>query len=151
MSLWAKKIIAKLDAFWGHASEQQLMRVWADSNGDNIHLLNYVDGVLERREVCGAFDKAPHAPVAGRSAVSTSTEKLGAGSLLLDDLIALRAMDATLSTLLRPLRVRRILNELGTHSVAHGVAFWAAQGYPDGRMRRMGERSSGGPCFGAQS
>ena len=48
----------------GHAPAQQLKRVLLFSDGGNAHLLNYADEVLEQREVYGAFDKAPHAPIA---------------------------------------------------------------------------------------
>ena len=48
---------------WGHASAKPLKRVLADSDGGDMHLLNYVDGALEQREVCRAFDKGPHVPI----------------------------------------------------------------------------------------
>ena len=51
-----------------------------------MHLLEYVDEVLEQRDV-------RHAPGAGTSAGSTSNGKLLVDLVFLDDLIALRAMD----------------------------------------------------------
>ena len=82
-----KKIAMKLHVNRGRASAQQLRRVLADSGGDNMHLPTCADGVLARREVCQAFEKAPHAPVAGTSTAAMSNEKLQV------DVIALRIMD----------------------------------------------------------
>ena len=58
-----------------------------------MHLGNYGDKVLKRWEVCRAFGEAPRAPVAGTSTVPMFHEKWHMGLLLLDDPIALRAMD----------------------------------------------------------
>ena len=63
-----------------------------DSDGSNMHLLTCVDGVLERREVCQALDKAPHDPAAGASSVAMFNVELRANPLFLDDIIADRAM-----------------------------------------------------------
>ena len=54
----------------GHASAQQLERASLDSDVGSMHLVNNVAEVLEQREVRRVFDKAPHVPVAGNSAVS---------------------------------------------------------------------------------
>ena len=56
-----------------------------------MHLLTCVDEVLGRREVCQAFDKAPHAPAAGASTVTTFNVVLPADLLFLDDIIAVHA------------------------------------------------------------
>ena len=65
-----ERIAMKLHVNWGHASSQQLKRVLADSEGDKMHLLTCLDGVLARREVCQASVKAPHDPAAGTSTVA---------------------------------------------------------------------------------
>ena len=72
-----KKIATKLHVSWGHGSAQQLRRV-LESDGDNLHLLTCVDEVLEQRDVCRAFDRAPNAPVARTPAVALSDENLQA-------------------------------------------------------------------------
>ena len=59
-----KKIIAELYVNWGRASAQQLKGVFADSDGGNAHLLNYVDEAFGQREVCKAFDTVPRALIA---------------------------------------------------------------------------------------
>ena len=64
-----------------------------DSDGGSMHLGNCVGEVLEQREVCRAFAKAPRVPVAGTSTVSTSTGKSQLDLLFLDDSIALRDID----------------------------------------------------------
>ena len=74
-----KKIITKMHVDWVHAPAQQFKRISVDSNGDAVYLLNYVGEALEQCEVCGASDKAPHAPIAGTSAVSMFNEKSRAG------------------------------------------------------------------------
>ena len=90
-----KMIIIKLHVTWGCTSAQQLERVIVDSDGRNMHLLNYVDDVSGRCEVCRTFKKAPNVPVVSTSAVSTFNGKLHVDLLLLDAIIFLRAMDAT--------------------------------------------------------
>ena len=57
------------------------------------HLANRVNQVLETCDVCGAFDKAPHVPIAGTATVSAFNEKVQADLLFLDDLIVAHAMD----------------------------------------------------------
>ena len=46
-----KKILMKLHVNWRRASAQEPKRVLADSDGEENHLLNYVDKVLEHCEV----------------------------------------------------------------------------------------------------
>ena len=89
-----KKIIMKLHANWGHASANQLKRILVDSDGGMSHLVAHVDSVLENCEVCRAFDKAPHLPIAGTSSVSCFNERVQVDLLFLDDIIAAHAMDA---------------------------------------------------------
>ena len=60
----------------GPASAQKSKRALEDSDGGNMHLLTCVDEVLEQREVCRAFDTAPHAPAAGTSTVAMFNGKL---------------------------------------------------------------------------
>ena len=57
------------------------------------HLVNQVDKVLETSDVCRAFDKAPHIPIAGTTAVSAFNEKVEVDLPFLDDLIVVHAMD----------------------------------------------------------
>ena len=55
---------------WRLSSSRRLWRVLAGSEGGNPHLVNYVDDVLGRYEICRALDKAPRVPIAAASAVS---------------------------------------------------------------------------------
>ena len=87
-----KKIVTTLRVNRGHAPAQQLKRVVADSEKGNMHLLTCVDEVCARREVCQAFEKAPHAPAGGTSTVAMFNERLQVGLLVLGDIIALRVM-----------------------------------------------------------
>ena len=88
-----KKIIMKLHANWGHASASQLKRILVDSDSGMSHLVAHVDGVLDTCEVCRAFDKAPHLPIAGTSSVSCFNERVQVDLLFLDDILAAHAMD----------------------------------------------------------
>ena len=65
----------------------------ADSGGGNSHLVDFVDDVLERGDVCRAFDQAPHVPHAGDSVGSMFNAKAQVDLLFLDDLLASHAMD----------------------------------------------------------
>ena len=87
------RIAIELHASWGHASAKQLQRALADSEGNSMHLLTCVDGVLERREVCQAFRKAPRAMVAGAPTAAAFDGKLRVGLLSLGDIIDLRVID----------------------------------------------------------
>ena len=75
------KIIVKLQVNWGHASATQSERESVASDGGMSHLVNHVDDVLENCDVCRAFDKAPHLPTAGASAVPTFNGKAQVGLL----------------------------------------------------------------------
>ena len=98
-----KKSVMKLHVNWGHASTQQMKRVLADSEGGNLHLVASANEELAQREVCQAFDRAPHVPAAGTSIVAMLSEKLLADLLFLGDIIALQTMDpfSTYSLLIR--------------------------------------------------
>ena len=48
------------------------MKLHVGWGGEDMHLVNHVNGASERCEVRRAFDKAPHVRVAGTPAVSTS-------------------------------------------------------------------------------
>ena len=100
-----KKIIMKLHVNWGHASATQLKRVLVDSDGGTSHLANYVDDVLGNCDVCTAFDKAPHVPIAGTSAVLMFNEKAQVDLLFLGDPIVAHAMHViSKNSLLRPVQ-----------------------------------------------
>ena len=71
-----EKIIMELHVNWGCAPAPRLHRVLADSGGENVHLVNCVDEVLEHCEVCRASDDASRVRIAGTSAASTFNEKL---------------------------------------------------------------------------
>ena len=58
-----------------------------------MNVATTADEVLGQCKVRRAFDKAPHAPIAGTPTASVSNEKLQADLLFPGDLIALRAMD----------------------------------------------------------
>ena len=97
----------KLHVNWGHASTQQMKRVLADSEGGNLHLVASANEELAQREVCQAFDRAPHVPAAGTSIVAMLSEKLLADLLFLGDIIALRLMDVfSKYSFLIPVRAR---------------------------------------------
>ena len=92
--IWGpKKIIIKLHVTWGRAPANQPERVLADSESGNSHLVNFADGALEHCDACKAFEKAPHAPIAGTLRVSMFNEKVQVDLPFLGDLIALHAMD----------------------------------------------------------
>ena len=71
-----ERIIMKLRDNWGLTSAQQISRALVDSDGDNLHLPQHVDAVLEHCEVCRTFDRAPPAPIAGTSTFSMPRRKL---------------------------------------------------------------------------
>ena len=48
---------------------------------------------MRQREICRAFYKAAHIPIAGTSAVATFNRELREGALFLGDAIASRAMN----------------------------------------------------------
>ena len=77
-----KKIIEKLHVNWGHASAQQIKRVLVAADGGNLPLLRHVEEVVNQCEVCRAFDKAPHFPIAGTATVSAFNEKVQVGHLI---------------------------------------------------------------------
>ena len=52
------------------------------------------DGVPAQCDVCQAFGKAPRVPAAGTSTVAMFNEELQVDLLSLDDIVALRIMDA---------------------------------------------------------
>ena len=87
-----EKIIMELSADWGHASAQRLKRVLVDSDGGDMRVANFVDGLLGRCLVCRAFDNAPRIPIAATSAMSISDEKMRVDHLFPGDIIALRAI-----------------------------------------------------------
>ena len=62
------------------------------SGSGNLHLVNFADDVLEHCDVCEAFDKAPHAPIARASSVFMFNELAQVDLFFLDDLVARRAM-----------------------------------------------------------
>ena len=92
---YPKKIAMKLHLNRRHASTRKLKRVLVEADGDSQGLLECADEVPRQCGVCRAFDKAPHLPAAGTSPVSSFREKLQAGLLLLDNAVALRAMDVS--------------------------------------------------------
>ena len=85
----ARKIVKKLRP----ASAHQLSRILVDAEGAHQRLLDCLCEVARRGEVCRAFDKAPHLPVAGTTMVPLFNEMVQVGLLFLDAGVALRAMD----------------------------------------------------------
>ena len=77
----------------GHASARRVKQAPADSGGANAHSLACVDEALEQCVVCGAFEKAPRAPIGGTPTVSMFNEKLQVDLLFLGDIIASRVTD----------------------------------------------------------
>ena len=88
-----KKIDVKLHVNRGHASAQRLRRVLEDSDGDDMHFVTCVDGVLAKSEVFRAFDTAPHAPAAGSSTVAMFYETLQVDLFFFGGIVALHIMD----------------------------------------------------------
>ena len=78
----------KLRPHWRRASARQFERVFSGWGGKYQELLDRLDEV-----VCQAFEKAPHLPVAGTSSAMPLNEKLQVYLLVLDETVALRAMD----------------------------------------------------------
>ena len=66
---------------WGRASAHQLQRVPADSERETMGMGNYAGEASERREICRAFDKAPHIPTAGAPTASPFNKKSQADAL----------------------------------------------------------------------
>ena len=89
----SKKITMKLHVRGGFASARQLKRVSEYSDGGNARLATEVERLLQQREVCCPFDKAPYLPVVGASTVSTYDQKLRVDLLSLSVSIALHATD----------------------------------------------------------
>ena len=87
------KILMKLHVSGGHASAKQLERALARSEGVNAHSITCVEDAAGQCELCQAFDKAPHAPVAGTSTVALFNEELQVDLLFLDDITALHILE----------------------------------------------------------
>ena len=66
----------KLHVNGGHAAAHQLKRALVDAGGDILGLLGRADVVLQQCDVCRAFDRDPHLPVAGAPLVSFINERL---------------------------------------------------------------------------
>ena len=81
-----------------------------DAGKDNLPPLRHVEEVANQCDVCKAFDKAPHTPIAGTSTVAMFNEKLQVDLLFLDDLIVLHIMAVfTKNSILTPVRSRNPL------------------------------------------
>ena len=89
------EIYIRLHVHRGRTSAQQVRRVSADSDGDNVHLLTRVDDVSEQLEVRRVFDKATRDPAAGASTVVLFKEKLQVDLASSGDIIAVNATDAS--------------------------------------------------------
>ena len=63
------------------------------AEGDAQSLIRHVDEVAAQRGACKAFEKAPHIPISGTSAVSMFNERLQVDLFFLDDVVTLRIMD----------------------------------------------------------
>ena len=83
-----KNIIMKWYVNWLSASAQQIERVMVRSGWDNLHLPQHVDEVLVHCEVCIAFDRVPHVPVAGTATASTFFGQLQVDLPFSDDAVA---------------------------------------------------------------
>ena len=126
-----KTIVMELRANWGRASATQLRRVSVDSDGVMSHLVNHVDTALETYDVCRAFDKAPHIPIAGATAVSACNEKVQVGPLFLDELIVTRDgcfFEVFFST---PGAVRKSPGSLGRFLRGSVGDIWLPQVHPE--------------------
>ena len=88
-----KEIVRRLHVNCGHASSQQLKRALAEADGRADGLNPLADDVVRECEICRAFDVAPAIPVAGTLSASSFNEKVQAGLLFPDDLIALNVLD----------------------------------------------------------
>ena len=132
-----KKITMKLHANRGYASATQLKRVPVDSAGGMSHLVNQVGQVLETCDVCRAFDKAPHIPIAGATAVSAFNEKVQVDLLFVDDLVVVHAMDVFRSTPFVARRKPKIPMKSGAFFALVGWRHLVPQAHSDGRGRRV--------------
>ena len=78
---------------WGHAPAHRLTRILVDAEGAKQRLLDCVGEVVRQREVCRAFERAPHLPSAGTSSASSLSVKIQVDRLFLDDATVLRTID----------------------------------------------------------
>ena len=120
-----KKIVMKLHANWGHASEQQLKREVLDSAGNNAHLLTCLGEELAQCGFCQAFQSAARIPAAGASTVAIFNEKLPADLRFLDDIIALHVTDVFSKYYLLIPFARRIPRRFGAPFAVLGLGFLA--------------------------
>ena len=65
------EIISESHVNRGHASARRLRRVLVASDGEITGMAHLLGGALEQCDVCRAFDKAAHTPIAGTPTVST--------------------------------------------------------------------------------
>ena len=136
-----REIITKLHAIRGHDSANRLGRVVVNSDGGTSHLLGHVDEVLEDCDLCRAFAKAPHVPIAGTSAVPMFHGKVRVDLLFLGDLVVAHVMDVLPNAPFFFLPGPRILRKSGMSFVGRGWAHlalpsvfrWVREG--SGRMR----------------
>ena len=118
-----------------------------DSDRENAHLVMNADEVLGRRDICRAFDKAPHVPIAGTPTLSICSEKLQEDVPFLDDTIASCAIDVSSRySLLIPVRPENS-GGLGCLSFSSDRRFWAAKVHSNGRRWGQEEESLGGPSL----
>ena len=82
-----KKIIMKLPVNRGRVSAHQLKRVLVGPDGKTMGSVNYAEKVYR------ALEKAPHFPIAGKSAASLLDKKLKVDLLLPDAATGLHATD----------------------------------------------------------
>ena len=86
-------IIVTFHVNWDICRRHSAKRVSVDQGEGNMHLVDYVDGALEHREVCRAVDTAPHVLFVGTSTASMFNEELQANAPFLEDIMALHATD----------------------------------------------------------
>ena len=128
-----EKTVAKLHVNWGHASARQLERVLVDPDEGTMRPITRVDAASEHCGVRRAFDKAPHAPAAGASAVAMFNEKLQVVLPFLADIIAAHVMEVSSKyLLLMPVRTK------------NPPEVWPASVHPNGIGRGMEEWIAGG-------
>ena len=126
-----EKIVIKLHVNGGRAPVRRRERPSADSDGENVHLANYLGAALEHCDVCRPFDKDPHVPIAGMSAASISDRQMQV-DLLFFGRLDRPVFDRCLFEVLRsnPRSPRKPSGGVGCVLQRMGRCLWAAKVSP---------------------
>ena len=100
----AYNIVKKIHLIWEHSSAARLKHIFVGAGDVSAAALEAAGEVVKQCDVRTAVDEAPRLRTVRPAAVSADGEEAGVGLLLLDDVIALCAMDLR-STYSLPARV----------------------------------------------